>query len=131
MARFNDTNVSAAVQPHLKSGEVMRHWAFGVRTPHFLVATVPLIYKALTKNYIVVLTNQRVLVMEMSGDLKFTSVTEYSLDSMPAVTGSVGMLFTKLHIQCPTQPSKVKFHRMGAKNNRSSSMAILEALKAA
>ena len=131
MARYNDTNVPAAIQPHLKPGEVLRHYAFGVKTPNMVFTLIPLLYIVLTRNFIVALTNRRLLVLEFSGNLNVTGVTEYALDSMPVVTGSVGMLFTKLWVKDSAKPFFAKFHRMGMPNNRMHSTAILEALKTA
>jgi hypothetical protein len=132
MARFNDTNVPAAIQPHLQSGEVIRHYAFGVKPPHIVLMCLfgPIVTALFTKNYIVALTNRRLLVLEFSGKLNVTGVTEYSLDSRPAASGSVGMLFTKLRINDEAKPFFAKFHRMGMPNNRMHSTAILEALTA-
>jgi hypothetical protein len=132
MARFNDTNVPAAVQPHLQSGEVLRHYAFGVKPPPLIVSILigPLFAALITKNYIVALTNRRLLVLRFKGRLKVIEATEYPLDARPAVSGSVGMLFTKLRIDDTAKPFFAKFHRMGMPNNRMHSSAILEALTA-
>jgi hypothetical protein len=131
VARYNDTNVPAAIQPHLQPGEVLRHYAFGVKTPMVLFAIIPLLYILMTRNFIVALTNRRLLVLEFSGNLKVTAVTEYALDSKPVVTGSAGMLFTKLWVKDSSKPFFAKFHRMGMPNNRMHSTAILEALRTA
>jgi hypothetical protein len=132
MARYNDENVPAAIQPHLKSGEVLRHYAYGVKQPNVLLMLLgPIVTAMLTKNYIVAMTDRRLLVLEFHGELKVTGVTEYALDSMPAATGSVGMIFTRLQINDSAKPFRAKFHRMGMPNNRMHSTAILEALNAA
>jgi hypothetical protein len=132
MARFNDTNVPAAVQPHLQSGEVLRHYAFGVKPPNLLVMILvgPLIAALMTKNYIVALTNKRLLVLRFSGKLNVKEVTDYPLDTRLSASGSVGMIFTKLRIEDSAKPFFAKFHRMGMPNNRMHSTAILEALTA-
>ena len=130
MARYNDTNVPAAVQPHLQPGEVLRHYAFGVKPPHLMVMILvgPLIAALMTRNYIVALTNRRLLVLQFKGNLNVTQVTEYALDQLPSVTGSVGLIFTKMRIEDTGKPFAAKFHRMGMPNNRMHSTAILAAL---
>ena len=130
MARFNDENVPAAVQPHLQPGEELQNWAYGVKQPHVLVIalTGAILTAMLTKNYIVALTNRRLLVLRFEGSLKVTEVTEYPLFPGPQASGSRGMIFTHLRINDAAKPFAAKFHRMGMPNNRAHSTAILAAL---
>ena len=130
MARYNDENVPAAIQPYLQAGEELRHWAYGVKQPHVLLIalTGAILTAALTKSYIVALTDRRLLVLRFEGSLKVTEVTEYALSSRPQASGSRGMLFTHLRINDPAKPFVAKFHRMGMPNNRAHSTAILSAL---
>jgi hypothetical protein len=130
MARFNDENVPAAIQPHLQPGEKLQNWAYGVKQPHVLLIalTGAILTALLTKSYIVALTDRRLLVLRFEGSLKVTEVTEYPLSPRPPASGSRGMLFTHLRITDPTKPFVAKFHRMGMPNNRMHSTAILEAL---
>jgi hypothetical protein len=131
MARYNDENVPAAIRYYLKRGEVLHHYAFGVKQPTVLLMLLgPAVTRMLTRHYIVALTNRRLLVLEFTGDLKINNVTEYGLDALPEATGSVGMIFTKLRINDQNRPFTAKFHRMGMPNNRMHSMAILEMLTA-
>ena len=130
MARFNDENVPAAVQPHLQPGEQLQNWAYGVKQPHVLLIalTGAILTAILTKNYIVALTDRRLLVLRFEGKLKVTEVTEYPRSPLPQASGSRGMLFTHLRITDPAKPFVAKFHRMGMPNNRAHSTAILAAL---
>jgi hypothetical protein len=101
MARFNDDNVPAAIQPHLQPGEQLQNWAYGVKQPHVLLIalTGAILTALLTKSYIVALTDRRLLVLRFEGTLKVTEVTEYPLSSRPQASGSRGMLFTHLRGQ--------------------------------
>jgi hypothetical protein len=130
MARYNDENVPAAIRPHLQAGEELRHWAYGVKQPHVLLIalTGAILTAVLTKNYIVALTDRRLLVLRFEGSLKVAEVTEYPLSSQLKASGSCGMLFTHLRINDPAKPFVAKFHRMGMPNNRAHSTAILSAL---
>jgi hypothetical protein len=137
MARFNDTNVPAAIQPHLQQGEKLKHWAFGVKQPNMgliilliAMAILPgvIAVALLTKNYIVALTERRVLVLRFKGKLNVVEVMEYPLQPRPKGSGSTGALFTHIRIDDPTKPFKAKFHRMGMPNNREQSQAILAAV---
>ena len=130
MARYNDENVPAAIQPHLQPGEQLRHWAYGVKQPHVLLIalTGAILTALLTKNYIVALTDRRLLVLRFEGSLKVAEVTEYPLTPRPQASGSRGMIFTHLRIADAAKPFVAKFHRMGMPNNRAHSTAILDAL---
>ncbi len=139
MARFTDDEVTAAFQKHLQPGETLKHWAFGVKQPHFLLilllillALLPglIAVMLLTKNYIIGLTDRRFLVLRFGGRLNVKEVLEYPLDKMPPVQASTGALFTHIKVQSPDRPFVAKFHRMGMKSNREHSMAIAEALTA-
>lgn len=137
MARFNDENVPAAIKPHLQPGEQLKHWAFGVKQPNIALiillvclAILPglIAIALLTKNYIVALTDRRLIVLKFKGKLNVTEVTDYPLNPRPNASGSTGALFTHLKITDPTKPFAAKFHRMGMPNNREHSMAILAAV---
>ena len=110
MARFNDQNVPAAVQPHIQPGEQLQNWAYGVKQPHVLLIALSgaIVTALLTKNYIVALTNRRLLVLRFEGTLKVTEVTEYPLSPRPQASGSRGMLFTRIRIDDPAKPFAAK-----------------------
>jgi hypothetical protein len=137
MARFDDNNVPAAIQPHLEPGEQLYHWAFGVKQPSILLM-IPLFALAilpgaiatamLTKNYIIGLTDRRLIVLRFGGKLQVKEVSEYRLHQMPPVEASTGPIFTHIKIKDPQRPFVAKFHRMGMPNNRMHSQAIEAAL---
>jgi hypothetical protein len=137
VARFNDTNVPAAIQPHLQAGEQLKHWAFGVKQPNLLLITflialaiLPgvIAIALLTKQYVVALTDRRLLVLQFKGKLNVVEVTEYPLQPRLKASGSTGPLFTHLRVDDAEKPFKAKFHRMGMPNNREHSRAILAAV---
>jgi len=137
MARFDDNNVPAAILPHLEPGEQLYHWAFGVKQPSILLM-IPLFALAilpgaiatalLTKNYIIGLTDRRLIVLRFSGKLQVKEVSEYRLNNMPPVEASTGPIFTHIKVKDPQRPFVAKFHRMGMPNNRMHSQAIEAAL---
>jgi hypothetical protein len=136
MARFKREDILAAFQPHLQPGEEITHHAFGVKQPHFLLL-VGLIFLGilpgiiavflLTKEYVVAMTNRRVIILQVKGKLNVKEMREFALGSVPPATTSTGGLFT--HIKVQSEPPFVaKFHRMGLPNNREDAMAIGAAL---
>ena len=137
MARFDDNNVPAAIQPYLEPGEQLYHWAYGVKQPSILLM-IPLFALAilpgaiatamLTKNYIIGLTDRRLIVLRFGGKLQVKEVSEYRLHQMPPVEASTGPIFTHIKIKDPQRPFVAKFHRMGMPNNRMHSQAIENAL---
>ena len=77
MARFKDPNVpAAAFAPYLEPGEHLRNVAFGVRQPNillmlplFALAVLPgaIAVALLTKEYVVGLTDRRLIVLRFKG----------------------------------------------------------------
>ena len=125
MARFKEVEVQALLKSHLKPGEELKHWAYGVKQPHILVLIIFLpLAAALTKNYVVGLTNQRFIVLRVSIGLKVEEVLEYTLSAMPPVKASTGPVFTHIRIDDPQKPFIAKFHRMGLPNNREHTKAM-------
>jgi hypothetical protein len=130
MARFKDAEVTAAIQPHLHPGERLRHWAYGVRQPPTLLIFVltPLGTALLTKEYVVALTDRRLLVLRTRRGLRVEEITEYPLDNLPPAQTSAGALFTHIRIEDADKPFAAKFHRLGMANNREHAAAIAAAL---
>ncbi|MCA1621733.1 MAG: hypothetical protein LC795_21165 [Acidobacteria bacterium] len=130
MARFKDAEVTAAIGPHLQPGERLRHWAYGVRQPHLLliILLTPLATALLTKEYVVALTDRRLLVLRTGRKLRVEGLTEYRLDQRPPAKTSTGALFTHIRIEDAAKPFAAKFHRLGMANNREHAMAIAAAL---
>ena len=137
MGKFNDSNVPAAFQPYLEPGEQLHHWAFGVKQPNmmlmiplFMLAILPgaIATAMLTKNYIVALTDRRLIVLQFSGNLNVKEMMEYRLNNLPPVEASTGALFTHIKIKDPARPFVAKFHRLGMPNNRMHSQAMEAAL---
>lgn len=139
MARFKDPNfVAAAFQPYLQPGEQIRNVAFGVKQPSmaliiplFALAILPgaIATALLTKEYVVALTDRRVLVLHFKGSkIQVQEVLEYSLYSHAPVESSTGAVFTHIKINDPAKPFVAKFHRAGMPGNREQAMAIAAAL---
>lgn len=139
MARFNDPNfVAAAFYPYLQPGEQLRNIAFGVKQPNmlamlplFILAVLPGIIATtlLTKEYLVALTDRRVIVLRFKGSkIQVQEVSEYALHNHGPVQASSGPVFAHLKINDPARPFVAKFHRMGMEGNREQAMAIAAAL---
>ncbi|HEY0379595.1 MAG TPA: hypothetical protein VGC87_21935 [Pyrinomonadaceae bacterium] len=139
MARFKDPNfVAAAFQPYLQPGEQIRNIAFGVKQPNmgliivlFALAILPgaIATALLTKEYVVALTDRRVLVLHFKGSqIQVQEVLEYSLYNHAPVESSTGSIFTHIKINDPARPFVAKFHRAGMPGNREQAMAIAAAL---
>jgi hypothetical protein len=140
MARFKDPNVpAAAFAPYLEPGEQLRHIAFGVKQPNLLLV-LPLFFLAvlpgaiavalLTKEYVVGLTDRRLIVLRFKGsNVQVQEVVDYRLGGqLPSVKASTGPVFTHIKIEDQAKPFVAKFHRMGMPGNRDGAMAIAAAL---
>jgi hypothetical protein len=140
MARFKDEGIIvAAFQPYLQPGEPLFHYAYGVKQPPFLLILVLMLLavlpgiiatQLLTKEYVIGLTDRRLLVIRFSGKLVAKEVFDYPLHQLPPVRTSTGALFTHIAIRDPKRPFVAKFHRLGLRSNRDQSMAIAGALQA-
>ena len=139
MARFNDPNfVAAAFQPYLQPGEQIRHIAFGVKQPSmwamlplFILAVLPgtIATALLTKEYVVALTDRRVIVLRFkSSKIQVQEIMDYPLAGHAPVESSTGPVFAHIRINDPAKPFVAKFHRMGMPDNREQAMAIAAAL---
>jgi hypothetical protein len=140
MARFKDPNVpAAAFAPYLEPGEQLRHIAFGVKQPNlllmlplFALAVLPgaIAVALLTKEYVVGLTDRRLIVLRFKGkNVGVQEVLDYRLDGQrPPVKSSTGPVFTHIKIEDAAKPFVAKFHRMGMPGNREGAMAIAAAL---
>lgn len=141
MAKTTREQLSAPFQPHLQPGETVQAAAYGVKQPN-MILVVLLIFAAvlpgliaillLTKNYLVALTDRRLLVLKVKspGNLEVKEVIEYSraeLASLKSKT-STGAIFTHIAIQDEARPFVAKFHRAYCPTNREDAIAIAAAL---
>jgi hypothetical protein len=141
MAKLDDEKIVAAFEPYLAPDETLKYWAFGVKQPNifliillFALAVLPGIIAVfmLTKNYLVGLTENRLLVLQIKGtgsaDVK--EVTEYRIEDLGKleVKTSTGALFTHINIKDAEKPFIAKFHRAFSTNNRPHAVAIGEAI---
>lgn len=142
MPKPDQTNVPAAIEPHLRQGESLSHYAYGVKQPPigvivllFLLAVLPgaIATALMTKHFFVGLTdgNRFVVVRIKSfGNHTVQEVWDYPLDQLDRnqVKVSKGPVFTHIRIADPNKPFVAKFHRAGMKTNREHSLAIGSAL---
>lgn len=138
MSKISDKQVQQTLQPYLNAGERLLHWAYGVKQPPILViallmslAILPGVIAVLllTKHYYVGLTDQRLIVIRISGTLNVKGVATYELQELPPVKASTGLIFTHIAIKSTTHPFVAKYHRMGMPNNRHHAMAIASTLQ--
>lgn len=128
----------AAFDPYLEPSEQLKYVAFGIKQPNFFliivlicIAVLPgvIAMSLLTKNYLVGLTDRRLIVLRFSGNARrkitVKEITDYRLNSLPQVVASTGSIFTHIKIFDPVKPFLAKFHRspFGGKN-RANAMAI-------
>jgi len=132
MARFKDEPVRAALAAQLQPGEQLQQFAFGVKQPNMgliillvCLGILPglIAVAIMTKEYVIGLTDRRLIVLRVGGGVKVKEVTEYALGDLRGVKTSTGSLFTHIAIAGPV-PFTAKFHRMGMKTNREQAMAI-------
>ena len=99
MARFNEQQVRDAFEPYLEPGETVERVAYGIKQPPmiliiamYLIAVLPgaIALMLLTKEYVVALTDRRVLVLRFSGRLKVKELIEYSLADEHQTQSSTG-----------------------------------------
>lgn len=143
MARFKDEGfVAQAFQPHLAPGEQVQHLGYGVKQPNiflmiflFCLAILPgaIAVAILTKEYVVALTNQRLVVLRFSGGkIDVKEVLDYWPQNLTGkVKTSKGGIFTHIKIDDPDKPFVAKFHRLGMPNNKPQMEAIADALQQA
>ena len=139
MARYKEAVVHDAFAPHLHPGEPLQSWAYGVKQPSmllifplFLLAIVPgaIAVALLTQEYLVGLTDRRVLVLRVKGGkAEVLEVTEYGLEESVALEAKTGKLFAHVTIEDDARPFQAKFHRMGAPQNHEHVAEIVAALE--
>lgn len=137
MAKITRDQLFTPLQPYLQPGETVQAAAVGVKQPNILLIFLLLLLAILpgliavfllTKNYLVALTNRRVIVLRIKGiqNYEVKEMTEYSLDELPALPAksSTGPLFTHISIKDAARPFVAKFHRAYCPTNREDAMAI-------
>jgi len=139
MAKITRDQLAGPFQPYLQPGETVQSAAYGVKQPNLLLlivlialAILPglIAVMLLTKNYLVALTDRRILVLRVKNlnlktpDVK--EVIEYSRDEFPGLEAktSTGGLFTHIAIKDKDRPFVAKFHRAFSPTNREDAMAI-------
>jgi len=141
MARTTREQLSAPFLPHLQPGETVIAAAYGVKQPNlflllFLIALAVLpgliAVFLLTKNYLVALTDRRLLVMRTknASDFEMKELMEYSREELPGLKTktSTGAIFTHIAIKDETRPFVAKFHRAFCPTNREDAVAIAAAV---
>lgn len=141
MAKPTREQLASVFQSQLQSGESVRAVAFGVKQPPFLVILLLMLLGILpgiiavfllTKNYLVALTDRRVIAARVKGfsNHAVQEVQEYSLTELPNLPTktSTGAIFTHIAINDPARKFAAKFHRAYNSTNREDAMAIAAAV---
>lgn len=136
-----EKQLQSALKPHLAEGEILRHAAYGVKQPHMLLiillvfcAILPGIIAIffLTKNYIVGLTNKRLIILTVKAtaldEVKAIKSIDLSQLTPDRVKTKTGPIFTHIEIQDQPKDFKAKFHRAFSPTNRPEATAIAQAL---
>jgi len=108
----------------------MAMWAM---LPLYALGIVPgaVAVAVLTKEYLVGLTDRRVVVLRVKGGkADVQEVTEYTVGERLPVTTTNGSLFAWVTVDDAARPFKAKFHRAGYPNNRENALAAAAALGA-
>ena len=139
MAKLTNEQITASIQPFLEPGEQVLHTAYGIQQLSLpvmiLLLVLALIPGAITmallqKNFFVVLTNRRGLIIRYTGKYKLREIIEYRPGGVPPITVSQGAIFAVMRVADPLGAMKIKFHRAGMVNNRENAVAIANALAA-
>ncbi len=143
MPKITDAMMHYNMSQHLETGETLQHWAFGVKQPSILImlplfalAILPgiLVTQRLTKNYLVGLTDKRLIVLKIKGitNAQLLEKHAYALADFKHSPAQFkqGPLFSYITIDMPDQPFSAKFHRMMSKDNRRHAEAIGTAISA-
>ena len=97
--------------------------------PLFALAVVPgvIATQMLTKNYIIGLTDKRLIVLQVKSiaNAELKALTEYTYGELKG-SYKAGKLFTHITIDSADKPFKAKFHRMFSQGNREHAQAIGE-----
>ena len=143
MAKLSDENFYQAVQPHLKAGERVRHFAYGVKEPSLWVIILLFVtilgalgLGLVTRHYVVALTDVRVIIVELRSGLfsvefdakEVTSYLLVELARMP-VSSSLGAASTFLRIEDPSRPFEARFYRRVSPGNKPNSQAIAQCIQ--
>ena len=141
MAKTTREQLTEPFLPHLEPGETVTAAAYGVKQPNLLLllflvalAVLPGLIAVflLTKNYLVALTDRRVLVLKIknAGNFEIKEMIEYSREELPALATktSTGAIFTHIAIKDDARPFVAKFHRGFCPTNREDAMAIAAAV---
>src|SRR5688572_10204492 len=128
MAKLDETTVPALFQSHLMPGETLQYFGYGVKQPPIWLIVLLVIpgvlpgviaVALLTKHYVVGLTSQRFVALELKSMSNFAikNILEYPLSALSQmkVKASTGPIFTHIKIDHPQKPFVAKFHRMGMK----------------
>ena len=143
MAKLSDENFYQAVQPHLKAGERVRHFAYGVKEPSLWVIILLFVtilgalgIGLMTRHYVVALTDVRVIIVELrpglfSPTFDAKEVTSYLLVELArmSVSSSLGNASTFLRIEDPSRPFEARFYRRVSPGNKPNSQAIAQCIQ--
>lgn len=143
MPKLTDDLMKETLNAHLQEDETLAHWAFGIKQPSLLIiaplfalAILPgaIATQMLTKNYLIGLTNKRLIVLQIKSitNAELKALIEYDRAGFKANPASYkpGKLFTHISIEDAEKPFKAKFHRMMSKDNRMHAEAIGTAISA-
>lgn len=141
MASSKEKHLVTALSKSLKKDETLLHAAYGVKQPPFWMILLLMCFAILpgiiaifflTKNYVVGLTNKRIIILTVKATAFDEVKSEKSIDltqlTPDKVKTKTGMLFTHITIQDTPKPFKAKFHRAFSESNRPEAIAIAESI---
>ena len=120
LSRYKDSVVQSAFASHLRSGENLETWAYGLKQPPMPVMMLlgPIAHALLKKEYLIGLTDQRVLLLRVKGkNADVLEVTDYELDRAHAVTAEALKSFDRVVIEDADRPFEATFNPLSAPDN--------------
>ncbi len=136
LTRYKDPVALPAFASHLRSGETLQSWAHGIKQPSMPVMLLlnligPFGVALMKKEYLLGLTDQRVLLLRVKGKkAEVLEVTEYELDKPHTVTIEALKSFDRVVIEDESRPFEATFNPYTAPDNLENVRAIVAALKA-
>ncbi|MGB3541776.1 hypothetical protein [Rubrivirga sp.] len=132
LIRYRDPAAQAAFAPHLRPGETLETWAYGQKMPSQVVMFLLgwLVQKLLTKEYLMGLTDQRVILLRVKGKkANVLEVTEYDLGTVHPASIEIVRGFGEVTIGEGDRPFEAKFNPVEAPDNLEHAQEIIAALR--
>ncbi|HEV8588539.1 MAG TPA: hypothetical protein VGQ72_06660 [Pyrinomonadaceae bacterium] len=134
MSKFSDQSVHGAFQAYLQPGESLANAAYAGYRPFYSYFFGILGMRALTRVFMVGLTNRRVIILHLTqrlGDnIQVKSFRSYDLTQLPPISTQFGSFATALRINDPAIKFTATFAAEGVPNNYQRGQMICKEVQA-